>query len=558
MARYTVTVVDTTGIQPYIFGSNRLQENIGASELVRLATGEWALASLTSVLHSHNVEDVATGKLKDKFQIELEQSDQAAEVIYAGGGNVVMLFRSDQTARKFARTLTRKVLDKAPGLSVVVVHDDDFEWNTPSQEHDRPLSSVVQELIGKKLAAHKASRLPSIPSLGLGVTAACESTGMVATRTNEGLKLSKDEDTRPISREVAAKLQARDWANTRLRDLFESELEVWYDFPSDTDKLGRIKGEESYVAVVHADGNGMGKRIKKIAEAHPNPEDNRRYIEAMRDFSHKVDDAATEALRHVVRLLIQNIEWDRSGKETVAGRIPMDGTFLPFRPLVFGGDDVTFLCNAQVGLALAAAYLEAYESEAKNRGLKNMHACAGIAIVKMHYPFARAYVLSAELAKSAKSYVREKYGEQQDASALDWHFATSGLSGSLRTIRAREYSLPGKGSFLMRPLLLRPEINDQDGRAWFERIEKLVRIFQTDKVWSKKRNKVKALREALREGSPAVKAFRRAFELDELPNILPDQKTYQEDGWAGDRCGYFDAIELYDHYLRLELVEVQR
>ena len=43
MPTYTLTVIDTPGIQPYIFGSNRLLESIGASELVRCATtsGRW-------------------------------------------------------------------------------------------------------------------------------------------------------------------------------------------------------------------------------------------------------------------------------------------------------------------------------------------------------------------------------------------------------------------------------------------------------------------------------------------------------------------------------------
>jgi len=35
-------VVDTMQIQPYIFGSNRLRENLGASYLVAQATEDWA------------------------------------------------------------------------------------------------------------------------------------------------------------------------------------------------------------------------------------------------------------------------------------------------------------------------------------------------------------------------------------------------------------------------------------------------------------------------------------------------------------------------------------
>ena len=34
MAKYTLTVLDTSQIQRYVFSSNRLKENIGASELV--------------------------------------------------------------------------------------------------------------------------------------------------------------------------------------------------------------------------------------------------------------------------------------------------------------------------------------------------------------------------------------------------------------------------------------------------------------------------------------------------------------------------------------------
>ncbi|MGA2264347.1 MAG: hypothetical protein ABSH28_23305 [Acidobacteriota bacterium] len=563
MAVFTITAVDTSGIQPFIFGSNRLQENIGASELVRLATGQWALDALADGASGHhNVLNSTKTTLNDEYRIESDESAHAAEVLYAGGGNIVALFRSSAAARDFARKLTRKLLEDAPGLSIFIAHHDNIDWDKSA------LSRILQNLLGKELAKHKAAAQPSFRSLGLGVTAACESTGLAASRTTAeehrgvSLKLSNDEATRLISSGVAEKLVSRDLATHRLTRLFEDQLcDTPYScrFPSDMDKLGRIKGEESYVAVVHADGNGVGRRIQKIAGDHSMPQDNRRFILAVRDFSRQLDGAANKALLTVVLTLLRSISWNEElSAWMIAGKIPLVEKYLPFRPLVFGGDDVTFVCNGQLGIGLAAIYLGEYERQTEMRSgsnsyLKDLHACAGVAIVKSHYPFARAYKISESLVRSAKLYIKEKYKEQKDASALDWHFTAGGLSGSLTAIRAREYTLPDKRTLVMRPVLLNPESNDQDGRAWHDRVERLTLTFQDDPRWAGKRNKVKALREALRRGPREVEAFRLAFELNELPEVLPGLDLYRKNGYTGNRCGYFDAIELLDHYVPLEV-----
>ena len=41
MRNLTLTVIDTTGIQDYIFGSNLLKHNVGASALVHWVTNDW-------------------------------------------------------------------------------------------------------------------------------------------------------------------------------------------------------------------------------------------------------------------------------------------------------------------------------------------------------------------------------------------------------------------------------------------------------------------------------------------------------------------------------------
>ena len=86
--------------------------------------------------------------------------------------------------------------------------------------------------------------------------------------------------------------------------------------------------------------------------------------------------------------------------------VPLDGgeERLPFRPIVFGGDDVTFVCEGRLGLPLAAHYLTRLASEILPDG-DPLYARAGIAIVKTHYPFARAYELAGRLGDSAKAFI---------------------------------------------------------------------------------------------------------------------------------------------------------
>ncbi len=88
MNKKTVTVLDTTGIQNYVFNSNRLRENIGASQLVHEATDVW-------------IRSIA------QKNIRLE-----TEVIYAGGGNALLLFPTIENAIKFTEKLSERILRK--------------------------------------------------------------------------------------------------------------------------------------------------------------------------------------------------------------------------------------------------------------------------------------------------------------------------------------------------------------------------------------------------------------------------------------------------------------
>lgn len=524
MTEYVLTAIDTTQIQGYIFGSNQLRENLGGSELVEMATRRWVFEALPP---GNNVTDTITGELDENRTI----ADIDAEVIYAGGGNTVIIFKAMVLATEFTHRLTLRVLREAPGLEIVVAHRT-FVW-----EEKPALAQVVQEALGVDLARKKHNRTSSLPLLGLGVTAPCNSTGLVAAEV-----LAVKGEKKLVSREISAKMQQRvqDAGQRRLTHKLKRIQDGGWDTPYDFDELGRTKGEDGYIAVVHADGNGMGKRVAAIAKRYNTPAQNRDYIRAMRAFSQGLEQAATIAMRSVVDLMADALINDAELADRHDRRFPL-------RPIVFGGDDVTFVCHGRYGLPLAVRYLQAFEEATRQEVAFEQQpafACAGVAIVKTHYPFARAYRLSEQLCKSAKQFVRE---QQHDGAALDWHIAMSGITGTLETVRDREYKVEQGRNLHLRPVLL--EESTHTWRTWpvFEQL--LNEFVRENGGWFGRRNKVKALREALRAGTVAVEEFLRDYQLKHLPthSSIPVAR-YEKEGWAGDRCVYFDPIEMMDYY----------
>lgn len=539
MKKLTVTVLDTTGIQPYIFGSNRLRENIGASYLVSQATDNWVREALNTLQTKNHPEVYAFNPTNHQPEAKpyIEKGGLAAELVYAGGGNTVLLFSENKYAIKFTQIFSKKILQEAWGINLVAVHQE-FDWESES------LYDVVQNLMKNDLDAKKRSRTPSAPLLGLGVTATCRSTQLVAVGMS---KKYEDDEPYPISTEIEKKLKVVPEANDELKQIFSDYLDS-YQFPLRTDQMGRSEGESSYVAVIHADGNGMGKRFQEFGK----DKENRDYIIAMRRLSHSVNQAGIEALKKVIEVLVQSIVVDSNGNNTVKGKFKLKDDYLPFRPLVYGGDDVTFVCDGRLGLELAAIYLQELEKQpiADN---KPMRACAGICVVKTHYPFTRAYQLSEDLCRQAKQFIK-KDENKEDFSALDWHIAASGLLGSISEIRKREYQVSA-GNLSMRPVSLRTE-NESDWQTW-EGFTKVVKNFNEDEEWKGRHNKVMALRDVLRQGSEATQQFLKNYRIkdEKLPNFPEfsgQSDNLARDGWLNGICGYFDAIEAMEFYISLQ------
>ncbi|NCC34849.1 MAG: hypothetical protein EOM24_22965, partial [Chloroflexia bacterium] len=494
-----LTILDTTGIQDYIFGSNRLRENVVASHLVELATGAWVAEVLPQ---PHNLD--ALHAVRAGWHLEDEASRQA-ELIYRGGGNVVLLFRSLEVAQATVGQLSLLLLARAPGLHLVAAHEEflfrDDATATPSA--DAPLPQRVQAIGGdegvyarlmQQLARAKQRQRSSLGLLAQSVVQTCRSTGLPAVASDP------EEPTRPVSAAVAAKVNRvrRDEADERLRTLLREaagddpavlqEIEATYALSRDVDDLGRSHGDLSYLAVVHADANGMGLRFKALMDQYAQPHQNRTCLNQLRALSQSLNDAGARALRTTVRLMLEAFRQPHfkafcEGLTTTR----QDGQrtfYLPFRPLVFGGDDVTFVCDGRLGLTLAATYLTQFAHEARHLADgKPAFACAGVAIVKTHYPFARAYELCDALCKRAKHLVRET-SASGEGTALDWYLATTGIMADLDDLRTRYYRVP-QGHLELRPVRL-------DGTGWrtWANVDQTLQTLLYDEQWRDRRNKV--------------------------------------------------------------------
>ena len=578
----TVTVLDTAGIQPYIFGSNVLRENIGASELVHRATRLWAFEALLEELKVQNVGDqhnidlkaAKEDRVKDMYtgKFQVDGTDQAgAEVLYAGGGNTVILFQADDSldlARSFVYRLSRRLLADAPGLNLYAAHTL-YEWaNTVAKQS---LPQTVEATI-KELGRHKGRDPGSLPALSWPVTASCTSTGLPANDRHPDTQGKKGSASR-ANRQVMEKWWAADLATERLTNLFPWISEAQFHWTSNFDELAALsKRDDSYIAVVHADGNGMGRRIKQLtAHWSEKASDPRGYITAMRALSNQVQETAQTALKNAIYALTGHLaraDWGEPRQHAVIE----DKHYFPVRPVVFGGDDMTLVCAGPWGLAIAQRYLWELEqlTLTKEDPADKPYACAGVAIVKTHYPFSQAYELSEALTKRAKSRTDCLAGKK--ASALDWHLTSTGLHGDLKTIRHREYRVD-YGDLTMRPLMLQSQSEKwQTWRKW-DNLIGLLEVFGQNGSWQEQRNKTLRLREALRRGPTAVAEFMIIFEeheTDILRHAHFEATTAPENGWLwdddkclddakdqelqksiGPRCVYFDAIEIADHCFEL-------
>lgn len=452
-----VVLLETSGNQPYIFGTNRLRENVGASQLTYLAGSRWVREAVKAI-----------GCAAPQEPIERQQGDHPVEIVLATSGKAVLLVEHVADGHAIIEWVTTRALHEAPGIDLVGTVSASFAWKVQGGVH-AALAGVHRRFEEVK------SRLPGPTArfLRLPIVADCSSSGRPAAHLyGPWLNDEPDDDwEQPFSAESYAKRHAAGPGYERLRtDVVGASQAL--RLPANLRKLelalegkgGKTaQGDDElapppldWLGVVHVDGNGLGQVFLGF-DTYAGT-DNRTYVDRLRELSHALDRACVEAFREAAVEL-----WTRTRATYDPGAAPP----LALVPLVLGGDDMTALCDGAEAIRFASDYLDAFErlanaarsmAWANGMGLPYLTACAGVAIVKPHFPFAAAYELSEALLRSAKRVKQlAPLAPGAPVSALDFHVLYDASGSHLDGIHARLTLEQPKRRLFHRPYLVGPE-----------------------------------------------------------------------------------------------------
>ena len=389
-------IMEVSQKQAYIFKNKELKKNIDAS---------------------YTIDEITSSGYFEKYFPEYYNKEK--NLVYSGGGHTILVFDNDveendntgkeNQAVRFAKKLSKQIFCDYDGLEVFIKIMDYDEKAEPSKN----IQNLMQKLEEKKAIRRASFRQGTF-----------------------GMEVSKGEAERVFDsekKEKEAEQRKKDAENRREKRIREEKKKIQeeetthYELVTQLEKLGGNKDDNNFIAVVHIDGNLMGKKVqendkelRKILDRISDPEKKLdMYREKKQEFSEKIDKlfkGAYSDMQDAVKKQIENGNLkDLSLEEVVNEEKQIN---FPVRRIITAGDDICFVSEGRIGIECAVEYMKALWKRSKGEN----SACAGVAIVHQSYPFYKAYEIAESLCSSAKKYNASLDKEGcANACAIDWH-----------------------------------------------------------------------------------------------------------------------------------------
>ncbi len=302
------------GIQDFIFKTNKLQEIVGASEIVK------EIATLFS----------------NEYKPE--------EILLNAAGNIKAVFTEDE-CRRVVREFPKSIMLRAYGitLSQAVVK---IAGESATQED---INKLEQRLKIQR------NRVSTPLDLSLNIMELNPSTAKPVVAYKSIQKKST-----PMDMATKQKIEANDAffsKNTHLKEF---------------KNLSEMSNDKNKIAVIHADGNGLGALISQLHKQG----------KKLSEFSKELDKATKTAF--------EKAKTDE----------------MSIRDVILGGDDMVVICNANDALEFTKNFLKYFEEETEKQMGSKLTACAGIAYANEKYPFHYAVSLAESLCDASKKHAK--------------------------------------------------------------------------------------------------------------------------------------------------------
>ncbi len=312
------------GLQGYVLRSDPLKEMIGASELI---------------------ERLPRTAKEDFLRQVLDQLGLKPEVLTDAAGAARMLFQSWDEAARLARLWPLLASQFAPGLemSVAVVEVQDGQLGDAIETAEReintnrnfPAASLPEA--GPWVARNRRTGLPAVAR----VPALDEE-----DRARNQSDAVDDESRR--KREAAGETAQNTLLAKIIPERFNQAFNPNTGHPSAKDRwtpdLTKLAtNESSYLAIIHADANGLGVAMMKCISALGNKLE---APETYRQLCQAIDDASRWAAQKAMATLLDKTEQE-------IRKYPHGQVFVPIRPLVCAGEDFTCIIRAEHAVRFA-------------------------------------------------------------------------------------------------------------------------------------------------------------------------------------------------------------
>jgi len=429
-----VYLFEAKSIQSYLFQSGKLKDVISASERLDRLIDNHPSSVLANVIAQCQLET-------DLLTPHTKQHDHQISFVRCKGGAFYAWSQSKDPLVQLRGTWTLTVQQLFPGLTFC----DALCENTSLQQALQQGHAALAAALNLPSPHYPLSTAPCVASPRTGLAAvpiSAVARREIAPQANEG-EQQIDLDTE-LHRQCYRFLGLRE---SLLLKKFSSNIDLpaSLQFPLDSNNFYNAQTEQvdetdlRDLALIHIDGNGLGKQLRALRKALENQSDNV-FSTAFRQFSDALAKATELAAAEATQWLYQTQLKQQENTPV---------TYLAMRPLVLGGDDITLLCRADLALGYAKYFCRAFQTYSAEQ-LKGLHthylkgsadllpyltASGGILYHKANHPFMLCHHLVEGLCSEAKTVTKDTPSALP--AALSFYRISKALAEDIRVLRAQ-------------------------------------------------------------------------------------------------------------------------